>query len=741
MTAGTVWTTMRWGRLLVPLLLLGMLAGPVRAMERRTREAIALPEEIASSRFTLRVNGREVAVAHAAANYYFANFDVRGPVSVTVTAPTDDYWARGVEVQPWRLGIRPRLKGRTITFRLDGPAKISITRPEDFLGGAEMLFLFANRPERDAPRADAAGVRYYGPGVHRGGIDAKSGDVIYLSPRAVVLGGINLWQVENVRVFGRGVIVYDGPQDPNDDTGWIHKPDWHAIVMDEARHVSIEGITCVVRSRTWMIQMKDSRDVRFDNIKVIGGNPSNANQDGMDWLGGGDTVVRDSFFRAADDVFAVQGNWHGYSPEAMAIPGHEVSNITIEDSVVSTSISNIVRAAWPNKSFDSRHFVMRNVDVLHMGLGACVVPFALLEIWADPDGHGTHANYLFDDVRLEDWNSLVQLRQPAPGIEDVRFRDVAALESGSLVPSTLKGNVKGVSFDSVTLANRLVEKDDDVPLNVVDGASEPLFSSTAARAGFTYSAGLIAPGRRVRFAAGRSQAGEAKIVRYEWSFGDGTRATGRVVQHAFPDTEGTLWDHSGRFRVLLRTVDANGRSSWASAAVVIAKRLQPAVEVESTEPGVRYEYFGGPGLDVDDLRAEDGIMTGISPDIRVAPPLHEDYGAVFEGLIDVPTDGGYTFTLLSNDGGRLEVDSAVIAASPKAWLRVCGSEGNAVQAARGSVALAKGRHRIRVAMTHTAGADGFTVLWEGLGVRQEAILASALSHETEDSEEKSAAVQ
>ena len=676
--------------------------------------------------------GRQVAVAHAAENYYFANFNARGPVTVSVTAPTDDYWARGVEVQPWRLGIRPRLRGRTISFRLEGPAKISITRPGDFLAGAEMLFLFANKPEKDAPRADAAGVRYFGPGVHRGGIDAKSGDVIYLAPGAVVLGGLNIWQVENVRVFGRGVIVYDGPQNPNDDTGWFHKPDWHAIVMDNARHISIEGITCVVRSRTWMIQMKDSRDIRFDNVKVIGGSAGNANQDGMDWLGGGDTVVRDSFFRAADDVFAMQGNWEGYSSEAMAIPGHEVGNITIEDSVVSTSISNIVRTTWPHKGFDTHHFVMRNVDVLHMGLGGCVVPFALLEIWADPDGHGTHSDYLFDDVRLEDWYSLVQLRQPARGIEDVRLRDVAALESGSLVPSTLTGSVSGVSFDNVTLAGRLVEKDDDVPLEVTSGANAPAYNGggRVAQAGFTYSAGLITPRRTVRFGAGRPQSGEPRIVRYEWSFGDGTRATGRVVQHAFPDAEGTLWDHSGRFRVLLRTVDANGRSSWAYDPVVVARKLQAAVQGVSSEPGLRYTYSESADLSVDQLPESVAVTSGISAGIDVtARKRSEQYGMVFEGLVDVPADGGYTFTLQGNDGGRLELDSMVIATSPKPWPQVCDSVGNAVQAARGSVALAKGKHRIRVAMTHSLGEDGFAVLWQGPGVPLELIPTSALSHE------------
>jgi hypothetical protein len=721
------------------IVLLSFIATPyeANAMQRRSGAGPApLPEEIASSRFALTVNGREVAVAHAAANYYFANFDVQGSATITVTAPTDDYWSHGVEVQPWRLGIRPKLRGRTISFRLDGPAKISITRPGDFLANAEMLFLFGNKPEIDAPQIDTAGVRYYGPGLHRGGIDAKSGDVIYLAPGAVVLGGLNVWQVENVRVFGRGVILYDGPQNPDDDTGWIHKPDWHAIVMDEARHISIEGITCVVRSRTWMIQMKDSRDIRFDNVKVIGGSPGNANQDGMDWLGGGDTVVRDSFFRAADDVFAMQGNWDGYTPEAMSIPGHEVSNITIEDSVVSTSISNIVRAAWPYKTFDSHHFTMRNVDVLHMGMGSCVVQFALLEIWGDPDGHGTHADYLFDDVRLEDWYSLVQLRQPAQGIENIRFRDVAALESGSSVASVLKGTVRDVSFDNVTLANKVVKKDEDIPLEVLDGADAPTYSGGGN--GFTYSTGLIVPGRKVRFQA-RQQKG---AVRYEWSFGDGTRATGRAVQHAFADVEGTLWDRSGRFRVLLRTVDTNGRSRWAYEPVVVAKKIQPAMGAIASERGVRYQYSEGTGLTVDGLTQTSTKTEGVTPMFDSAARGRDDqYGMIFDGLVDIPADGGYTFTLMGNDGGSLEIDSVVVASSPKPWAQVCGSPGDAVQAAGGSVALAAGKHRIHVAMTHPTGPDGFRVLWQGPGVPQGPIPAAALSHAVETTADKNAPVQ
>jgi hypothetical protein len=40
----------------------------------------------------------------------------------------------------------------------------------------KMLFLFAEKPETDAPKADDPGVRYFGPGVHRVNIDARDGD-------------------------------------------------------------------------------------------------------------------------------------------------------------------------------------------------------------------------------------------------------------------------------------------------------------------------------------------------------------------------------------------------------------------------------------------------------------------------------------------------------------------------------------------------------------------------------------
>ena len=37
--------------------------------------------------------------------------------------------------------------------------------------------------------------------------------------------------------------------------------------------------------------MKDTTGFVYDDLRVIGGNPGNANQDGMDWIGSADDAL------------------------------------------------------------------------------------------------------------------------------------------------------------------------------------------------------------------------------------------------------------------------------------------------------------------------------------------------------------------------------------------------------------------------------------------------------------------
>jgi hypothetical protein len=687
-------------------------------------EPVPVPQVLRSQAFTVKVDGKPVDVAHAAASLEYASFDISGPVTVEVTAADPDFWKNGVDVEPWRLGIRPERKGATLRFRLDGPAKISLSRPRDFLNHAAMLYLFAGAP---TPLPRDKRIHAFMPGVYHGSLNPKSGESIYLAPGVVIYGSLNLWKVHDVRVFGRGTIVYEGSQDPTRDEGWMQKPDWHCVGALEAHNVQIQGLTCVVRARTWSIQMKDSTGFVYDDLRVMGGNPGNANQDGMDWLGGGDAVVRNSFLRASDDVFAVQGNWDGYTQADLLRPGHDVANIVIEHSQVSTSISNIVRAQWPQKNFNSRNFTMRDVDVLHGGIGACGQPFALLGMWGANNARGSHTDYKFENIFLDNWYSLVQIEQEQPELKGFLFRNIWALDQPPLTDSTLTGAVSNVTFDNVKLGQKRVESNADLPLVVSGGAEPATFAPEPETvADFSVEPPFFAPGKEVGFTA-RAVRG----AHYTWLFGDGTRGEGREVKHRFPDALGTEYDGrqgAGRFRVLLHVETKKGED-WAARAVVAVEKWKEAQErMPETTAGLSWQIYPGPWTQLPDLSKQAMIFKGESQGLHANSGGYSMYAAAWDGYIDIPADGGYTFHLMARDGARVLIDGVQIAKTGEPFAQVCGAPGNAVRYDRGSLGLRAGKHTIHVEGLHARSEDEPRLLWEGPGLPLTDVPPQAYSH-------------
>jgi len=152
-------------------------------------QAAPVPDEMRNSFFAITANNQRVDVAHAASNYEFVSFDTKGPADISITAADPHFWDSGVDIEPWRLGIRPTHpegEPQTIRFRISGPAKLSISRPGDFLNRARLLFLFAGSPP--APPPSGPNVTIVPAGVHRQSLNPKSGDAIYLEPGAIVFG-------------------------------------------------------------------------------------------------------------------------------------------------------------------------------------------------------------------------------------------------------------------------------------------------------------------------------------------------------------------------------------------------------------------------------------------------------------------------------------------------------------------------------------------------------------------------
>lgn len=716
------------------LLSFAILALPLTAHAGTRVYAAPVPEEMRSSAFTVKVNGQAVGVAHAAASYEFVSFDLTGPVNVEITAAEPGFWDKGVDIEPWRLGLRPSRQGQTIRFHLAGPAKLSFSRPRDFLNHATMLFLFAGTPPPPAP--SGPDVHVYAAGIHRESLNPKSGEIIYLAPGAYIFGSLNLWKVENVKVLGRGTIVYEGTQDPNTDEGWMQKPDWHCIGAMDAKNVEIEGLTCIIRARTWSIQMKDSTGFTYDDLRVIGGNPGNANQDGMDWLGSGNTIVRNSFLRASDDVFAMEGNWDGYTEEDMVRPGHDVGNITIENSVLSTSISNVVRAGWPQKVFNSKNFTLRNSDILHGGIGACGQTFALLGFWGANGAKGDHSGFTFENLFLDNWYSLVQLEQEQPELHGFTFRNIWALDQPPLADSTITGEVKDVIFNNIKYGQTRIDTDADLPLTMTGSAEPPHFAAApdpnhTPVAAFTVDSPFFALGQEVTFTAQPSSE-----AHFTWLFGDGTQATGRRVRHRFPDAEGTELDGTrngaGRFRVLLHAEDDQGNQDWAAQGVVAVAHWHDAASANGPmAPGLNWKIYPGAWTELPDLSAEHAVFSGESPNLHADAQGFTQYATAWDGLIDIPADGGYTFHLLARDGARLVIDGLEVAKTGPAFAQVCGSPGNAVRYDRGSLGLRAGKHALHLEGLHSVSQGAPRLLWEGPALPLTDVPPAAYSHPRE----------
>lgn len=497
-------------RVLALLVLLAAVSLATTSARASEISAHPVPWEFASARYAVTVNGKPVSVFFAAMNVHFASFDFAGKAEVKVTIQKDDYnrsdgktypkpdefWQGSAMVRPVSRGVKATTAGRDVTFTISQPGQYSVERPGTGGFEDEVLFLFANAPEKNVPRADDPGVIWLGPGVHQRPVDLASGQTLYLAPGAVLFGGIDVWEAENVRICGRGTVVYYGPQSMNVDTGWVHRRDWHPLTTHRVKGLSVEGVTFVGRSRVWTIQLYETVDAVFDNIKVIATFPANLNGDGIDWYGGGRSVVRDSFFRTADDCFAmhpadgsialrVDPGGGGHLPGTPRKEPHhatgEVSDITIERCVFWPTIANIFRAGWSHQSLTTRGVTMRDCDVIHISahewMGAADALFTTLS----PGGSGDaqHSDYLFENIRFESPAALLSVNWPKAHLRNFRFKDIHLTEGAN--KSFLRASADAVSFENVRVAGQPATGAADLNLTTEGNVKNVTFPPASSR--------------------------------------------------------------------------------------------------------------------------------------------------------------------------------------------------------------------------------------------------------------------
>jgi hypothetical protein len=232
---------------------------------------------------------------------------------------------------------------------------------------------------------------------------------------------------------------------------------------------------------------------------------------------------------------------------------------------------------------------------------------------------------------------------------------------------------------------------------------------------FTVDPPVFGPGEKITFTAR-----DSSHTRFTWLFGDGTQAHGSKVKHRFADADGTQLDGTngaGRFRVVLHTEDNRNRADWAAQGVVVVSKWHDAVPTPGPMlPGLEFKIYPGAWTELPDFSAETAVISGSAPNLNADAQGFTKYGVAWDGFLDIPADGGYTFHLMDRDGARLVIDGLEIARTGPPFPQVCSSPGNAMRYDRGSIGLRAGRHALHVEELHSASEGPPRLLWEGPGL-------------------------
>ena len=162
--------------------------------------------------------------------------------------------------------------------------------------------------------------------------------------------------------------------------------------------------------------------------------------------------------------------------------------------------------------------------------------------------------------------------------------------------------------------------------------------------------------------------------------------------------------------------------SVANAEAVTGTDLrEPILFIRPPDPGLRFVYYEADGngwRSLADMEGAEAVRRGAarSFDLSVRG-RDEGYGLRFEGYIDVPADGVYTFFVASDDGSRLLIGRTL----------VVDNDGlHVMREASGAIGLRAGYHPITVTCFNATGDRGLAVAVAGPGMDKQPVPAAML---------------
>ena len=162
------------------------------------------------------------------------------------------------------------------------------------------------------------------------------------------------------------------------------------------------------------------------------------------------------------------------------------------------------------------------------------------------------------------------------------------------------------------------------------------------------------------------------------------------------------------------------QTSLPSQTVIQRAGEIKTVHIAEAETGLTYKYTHGIYRMVNDFLDVSPIKTGFVPHFTIEPREKDQFFSFdYEGYINIPEEGEYTFYLATNDGGRLYIDDHML----------INNDGlHPMVEVNKAISLKAGLHPISVKYFQEGGRNGLLVSWEGPGIEKQEIPASVLFH-------------
>lgn len=170
--------------------------------------------------------------------------------------------------------------------------------------------------------------------------------------------------------------------------------------------------------------------------------------------------------------------------------------------------------------------------------------------------------------------------------------------------------------------------------------------------------------------------------------------------------------------------------SGKTPSQIVSKRIGSDVYQEAIQssdelsPGLVYKYYENECSVTEDIQGTPVLEEGVTSELSIEKNRGVDHFAfVFDGYINIPADGAYTFYLESNDGSVMYVDD---------FLLINNDGQHGANEEFTSISLRSGMHKIVVRYFQAGGGQAFNVRWEGPKFSKQEIDAKYLFHRAED---------